>query len=226
MLEDRLRSWPNEFLNSDLNLTPTFQFDGGETVLAIGGEINPQTVKSAYSNGIFPWGSLYNENAWCCPAQRYVLYPQNLKIAKSLKPFINKKNYEIQMNRNFKAVLDGCKSGGRRQRKESWIFEDLYDSFLMLNKEGFTISYEIYIDGKLCGGLFGQKIGRIFSGDSMFSITPNASKLVLHYLCLSGDYDLIDCQSYTSYLESMGADFIPRKEFIQLLFQNQQGSDS
>lgn len=221
MPEKRLSYWPNDFLDADADIATVMQFDGGETIIAIGGQLNPKTVKSAYSNGLFPWGKMQNENIWCSPNDRFVLFPHKLKIAKSLKPFINRRNYEVRVNTNFEGVLNGCKDGGREKRESTWITDDLFETLITLNQEGFTISYELYINGELCGGLFGQKIGRIFSGDSMFSITPNASKLVLHYLCTCGDYAFIDCQSFTPYLQSMGAEFIPRKAFIELLFQNQ-----
>jgi leucyl/phenylalanyl-tRNA--protein transferase len=221
MPEKRLHQWPNDFLDADADITAVMQFDGGEMIIAIGGQLNPMTVKAAYSNGLFPWGKFQGENVWCSPNNRFVLFPQELKISKSLRPFINRRNYEVRVNTNFEGVLIGCKEGGRKKRESTWIFDDLYEAMKTLNQEGFTISYELYMNGELCGGLFGQKIGRIFSGDSMFSNTPNASKLVLHYLCNCGEFDLIDCQSFTPYLQSMGAKFISRKAFIELLILNQ-----
>jgi leucyl/phenylalanyl-tRNA--protein transferase len=191
-------------------------------LLAIGGDLTPERLLLAYRTGIFPW---YNDDIplWWHPNPRFVLFPQNLFISKSMKQVIAKNTFEFRVNSSFKDVITNCKNINRKEQDGTWINNDVIDAYTKLHHLGFAHSAEAWQNDKLVGGLYGIKLGNIFFGESMFSYKSNASKFAfIKYTeqLLKEGIVLIDCQIYTEHLESLGARMILRKEFMMLLETN------
>jgi leucyl/phenylalanyl-tRNA---protein transferase len=205
-------------LNRELIFPPVEEADA-EGLLAIGGDLSIERLLLAYKNGIFPW----YENRyilWWCPDPRFVLFPSGLKISKSMNQLFRKKAFECTVNKDFSAVISHCKSISRNGQDGTWITEEMRDAYNELHRLGYAHSVEAWQDGKLAGGLYGIRIGRIFFGESMFSRVSNASKYAfIHYVqhLEKEGVELIDCQVYTAHLESLGAHMIPRETFIPLI---------
>ena len=173
---------------------------------------------SAYLQGIFPWFNEDDPILWWSPDPRLILYPDDIKISKSLKKSI--KRYEVKIDTNFLAVMKNCRDVRVKKGESSWIFDDLIKSYEKLHKRGLVKSFETYYDGELVGGLYGVDLGDVFCGESMFSIKTDASKVALVALCeycKKNNYKFIDCQIPTDHLKSMGAVEISREEFLKLL---------
>lgn len=186
-------------------------------LLAWGGDLNKDRVLSAYAQGIFPW---YNETdpiLWWSPNPRLVLFPNEIKISKSLRKSMKK--FEIRYDTNFDQVMRACRMTRLDNKEKSWINDDLIELFSTLHEEHFAHSVETYFEGELVGGLYGLYLGGMFCGESMFSIKADASKTALVGLChkmdaLGGDF--IDCQIPTDHLKSLGAKEIKRDKFLKL----------
>jgi leucyl/phenylalanyl-tRNA--protein transferase len=176
----------------------------------------------AYRNGIFPW--YQGEHIlWWCPDPRFVLFPDELKVSKSMQSLLKKDRFDFTINKAFKDVIHNCKQTERPGQPGTWITDEVEKAYYKLHKLGYGHSAEAWKDGKLVGGLYGIKLGKVFFGESMFSKKSNASKYAfIKYVQLLKEegIELIDCQVYTEHLESLGARMIPRQEFIQLLDQN------
>ncbi len=187
-------------------------------LLAIGGDLSEERILLAYRNGIFPW---FEDNVplWWCPDPRFVLLPHQLKISKSMKQVLRSNNFQFKTNTAFEEVIHNCKTA-RRSHDGTWITDEVEEAYINLYKKGYAHCAEAWQDDKLAGGLYGIKLGKIFFGESMFSHSSNASKFAfinyVHYL-VKEDIKLIDCQLYTSHLESLGARMISRSEFLDLL---------
>jgi len=188
-------------------------------LLAVGGDLSAKRLLLAYRNGIFPWYE-GEHILWWCPDPRFVLFPEELKVSKSLKPLLNKNHFEFTINKAFIEVINNCKTISRRDQASTWITDAVKEAFINLHELGFAHSAEVWKDDELVGGLYGIRLGNVFFGESMFSKQSNASRYAfikyVQYL-KSENIVLIDCQIYTDYLESMGARMIPREEFIELL---------
>ncbi|HMR82103.1 MAG TPA: leucyl/phenylalanyl-tRNA--protein transferase [Niabella sp.] len=188
-------------------------------LLAIGGDLSPERLLLAYRSGIFPW---YSEPPvlWWCPNPRFILFPQELKIAKSLKPLLNRGVFEFTVNKDFNGVITHCKNVPRPGQDGTWISDEIIAAYNRLHKLGYAHSAEVWQNGELAGGLYGIRLGKVFFGESMFSLVSNASKYAftkyVQHLITEG-VQLIDCQVYTEYLESLGARMIDGKEFDMLL---------
>jgi len=188
--------------------------------LAIGGDLSVDRLLEAYRNGIFPW---YNDGepiCWWSPDPRCVLYPADLHISKSMHRVINSNQFSFTFNKAFEAVMRNCKTVTRKGEQGTWIQEEMIEAYCSLNKMGFACSGETWKDGKLVGGMYGVKLGKIFFGESMFSTVSNASKFafikfVQHLQ--EADVKLIDCQMRTDHLVSMGATMISREVFNKIL---------
>ena len=197
---------------------PNTALDDPDGLLAVGGNLQPDTLLSAYYNGIFPW---YNDDdpiMWWSPSTRCVIDPQNLHISKSLHKQLRKKSFTISFNQAFDQVIHACAQ--RDSKTDTWINSDMISAYTKLNQLGKAHSIEVWQDSKLVGGAYGVAVGSIFCGESMFSKTSNASKVGLVYLSkyLSGmGFKLIDCQLVTNHLLTMGAKELSRKEFLQIL---------
>ncbi|MBM3416174.1 MAG: leucyl/phenylalanyl-tRNA--protein transferase [Bacteroidetes bacterium] len=195
-------------------------------LLAMGGDLSAKRLLLAYQNGIFPW---YEGDTilWWCPHPRFVLFPEELKISKAVKSVLNKNEparppggFEFTVNRAFQEVIRNCKSIKRPGQQGTWITEEIEKAYCRMHELGHAHSAEVWKEGKLVGGLYGIKLGKVFFGESMFSKVSYASRIAfIKYVELlkTEGIQLIDCQVYTEYLESMGARMIKRNEFIDLL---------
>jgi leucyl/phenylalanyl-tRNA--protein transferase len=191
-------------------------------LLAIGGDLSQERLLLAYRNGIFPW---YNDDIplWWHPDPRFVLFPQELLVSKSMKQVIAKNTFKFRVNSSFKEVITNCKNIDRKEQDGTWINNDVIDAYCKLHNLGFAHSAEAWQDDKLVGGLYGIKLGNIFFGESMFSHKSNASKFAfIKYAeeLVNEGIVLIDCQVYTEHLESLGANMISREEFMVMLNAN------
>jgi leucyl/phenylalanyl-tRNA--protein transferase len=185
-------------------------------LLAIGGDLSVERLLLAYHNGIFPWYE-GNHILWWCPDPRFVLFPDELKVSKTMKQLLKRNQFEFTINKAFEQVINNCKTISRKGQEGTWITNEVKKAYTSLYKRGIVHSAEVWKDGQLVGGLYGVKLGKIFFGESMFSKESNASKYAFirytEYLKNEG-VELIDCQVYTEHLESLGARMIPRKEFL------------
>ena len=190
-----------------------------EGLLAVGGDLSPERLLLAYSMGIFPWYADEDPILWWSPDPRLILEPESLKISKSLKRIICKKQFSITMDHDFKTVINKCATT-KRKEDGTWIVNDMINAYIELHHKGFAHSVEVWEKEKLVGGLYGVSIGKIFFGESMFSKTNNASKIALVYLVKTlseWGFSCIDCQIKTEHLISMGAREISRHDFLNLL---------
>lgn len=188
-------------------------------LLAAGGDLGTDRLLLAYRSGIFPW---YDEDIplWWCPDPRFVLLPDELYISKSMKQLLKRDAFEFTVNKAFAEVIENCRRASRPGQDGTWINDDIIDAYTRLHQLGYAWSAETWHDGKLAGGLYGIRMGKVFFGESMFSAVSNASKYAfikwVSQLQQEGT-ELIDCQVFTEHLESLGARMIPRAEFIALL---------
>lgn len=189
-------------------------------LLAIGGKLTEDWLLLAYEHGIFPWFSEGDPVMWWSPDPRFILNPKEVKISKSMRPFLNSEKFVFKLDNDFDSVIDRCSNIPRQGQNGTWITTHMKDAYKGLHKIGMAHSAEIWLDEKLIGGLYGVSIGRVFFGESMFSEKPNASKMALIKLCdwlAERDFQMIDCQIYSKHLQSLGADFISRQHFLQKL---------
>lgn len=188
-------------------------------LLAVGGDLSPERLMLAYQSGIFPW---YDEAPilWWSLNPRFVLFPQEAKYSHSMRQILNRNTFQITINQAFRKVITACSEVTREGQFGTWITDEMLDAYCKLHELGHAHSVEAWQDGKLVGGLYGVKMKRVFCGESMFSKVSNASKAAfLTYVkqLTSEGIEIIDCQSYTKHLASLGARFIPRKEFLKYL---------
>lgn len=204
----------------DLYPFPPIENTNEDGIIAIGGDLSPGRLLSAYKKGIFPWFSDEDPILWWCPDPRFVLFPHKLKIAKSMRPLFNKKAFDVTINQCFEKVIAHCADAKRKEQDGTWITQDMIKAYTTLHQLGYAHSVEVWQNKKLVGGLYGIVLGKVFSGESMFSLVSNASKYgFIHFVgyLKSKNCQLIDCQVYTQHLESLGAEEIPREEFLKLL---------
>lgn len=207
------------FLGKKL-IFPDVETAGQEGILAVGGDLSPERLILAYKSGIFPWYTEGEPIIWYSPDPRMVLFPEELKISKSMRLLLKKDVFKITYNRNFKDVIHQCKIIERKNQPGTWITDEMEEAYNKLHQLGIAKSVEVWQEDKLVGGLYGIDFGNVFCGESMFSSVSNASKAAFIYLTqkvASKNYKLIDCQVYNSHLASLGAREIPRKEFIRIL---------
>lgn len=186
-------------------------------LLAIGGDLSAQRLNIAYETGIFPWYSNDEPILWYSPHERFVLFPDQLKISKSMRQVLRSKKFKVTFNQNFEAVIDNCASTFRAGQKGTWITDDMKKAYLELHQKGKAHSVEVWQDDKLVGGLYGVEVKQIFCGESMFSKVSNASKVALIALVQQKNYEMIDCQMYTEHLNSLGAVMITMAEYQKFL---------
>lgn len=190
-------------------------------LLAIGGDLSINRLKFAYQKGIFPW---YEGETplWWSPDPRFVLFPDQLVVSKSMHQIIKKQLFEFKTNTAFAEVIKQCKNQPRAGQDGTWITDAVENAYNQLHQDGIAISAEAWLNNELVGGLYGIKMGKLFFGESMFSKVSNASKYafiqLVNQLKLEGIV-LIDCQVYTAHLESLGAKMIPRSAFKKYLEQ-------
>ncbi|RYY34676.1 MAG: leucyl/phenylalanyl-tRNA--protein transferase [Sphingobacteriaceae bacterium] len=188
-------------------------------LLAVGGNLSAERLMLAYANGIFPWYSDDTPILWYSPHERFVLYPDRIKISKSMRQVLRKSEFTVTMNHAFTEVISACSVTEREGQDGTWITDDMMNAYIGLHKMGHAHSVELWQNSELIGGLYGVEVGNVFCGESMFSKVSNASKTALIHLCQMGKYKLVDCQVYTEHLESMGAEMISREEYMRMLEQ-------
>lgn len=209
-------------LTDDLFFPPVSTADR-EGILAIGGNLSTERLLLSYRSGIFPW---YSEGApilWWSPDPRFVLFPEKLRVTKSMQTVLNNGKFRFTINRAFSEVIQNCKTADRKEQAGTWISPDIQEAYTQLHLLGHAHSAEAWYNGELVGGLYGIRMGNLFFGESMFSKQSNASKFAfIHYVrqLQKEKVSLIDCQVYTSHLESLGATMIAREKFMNLLSEH------
>lgn len=198
---------------------PSLAEDG---ILAIGGDLSPERLILAYTNGIFPWYSEGEPIIWHAPNPRFVLNPKNLKISKSMKQVIQKNIFEVSLNQDFEQVIRNCQEVSRLGQKDTWITEEMLEAYHRLHDLGLAHSVEVWQDQELVGGLYGINLGTVFFGESMFHKKSNASKFAFIHLIEAFPFSMIDCQVYTKHLASLGASNLALSSFISLLDKESQ----
>lgn len=197
-----------------------FDDDG---LVAVSEKLGALRLIEAYQRGIFPWMKMdFAPHFWCwfSPNPRMVLFPEKLKISKSLNRVIEKKKFEIRVDHKFTETMRACASAARPKQEGTWIEEDMIRDYSELHSLGIAHSIEAFLDRERVGGLYGLAMGKVFFGESMFSTVSDASKVCLAYLVelsQKAGVELIDCQVHTSHLESLGGEEIPRKEYLNSL---------
>lgn len=193
---------------------PTLAEDDG--LLAIGGDLSVERLLTAYSNGIFPWFSEGDPILWYSPHERCVIYPDKIKVSKSMKKLFSNGHFTITLNKAFEQVILACATIARKDQDGTWITDEMQQAYINLHRKGYAHSVEVWRNDELVGGLYGLKINRVFCGESMFSKMSNASKAALIYLSQL-NIDLIDCQLPNEHLMSMGAEMIDRELYMEIL---------
>jgi leucyl/phenylalanyl-tRNA---protein transferase len=203
-------------LSEDL-IFPHPSLSDEDGLLAIGGDLSVERLLLAYENGIFPWYEEGQPILWWSPDPRCILYPQNLKISKSMRKVLRKNIYHVTFDTCFRNIITMC---GKLRSGNTWITEYMIESYCALHSLGFAHSVETWFGDDLVGGLYGVSLGKCFFGESMFSTMDNASKTALITLSQNLEkmgFHFIDCQMYTKHLESLGALSVPKDTFLKEL---------
>jgi len=191
-----------------------------EGIIAVGGDLSPGRLISAYSRGIFPWFSDDEPIIWWSPDPRFVLFPEKLKVSKSMKTLFNKNAFRVTFDTSFQEVIKACSIAPRKEQDGTWITNDMVEAYCELHRLGYAHSVEVWKGEDLVGGLYGVSLGTSFFGESMFSKVSNASKygfIKLVDRLVEINFELIDCQVFTEHLKSLGAEEVERSEFLDLL---------
>jgi len=199
---------------------PNPRFASDEGLLAYGGDLSSSRLLSAYRHGIFPW---YNEGdpiLWWSPNPRLLLYPEKFRVRKSFRRVLRSQKYVVRFDEAFSDVIAHCASVPRAGQDHTWIVAPMREAYIRLHEEGFAHSVEVYQEGKLVGGLYGLAMGKVFFGESMFSLVSDASKVAFKALSdvlgLRG-YDFIDCQMKTDHMVGLGAEVVEREKYLDAL---------
>ncbi|WP_339623082.1 leucyl/phenylalanyl-tRNA--protein transferase [uncultured Winogradskyella sp.] len=204
-------------------LSPKIEFPdvseaSAEGLLAVGGDLSTERILHAYANGIFPWFEDEEPLLWWSPDPRFVLFPEDLKVSKSMRKILKKEVFTVTENKDFKAVIENCAKAKRQGQQGTWITNDMVTSYIKLHELGFAKSVEVWLNNDLVGGLYGIDLGnKMFCGESMFATVSNASKVGFITMIQNSDYKIIDCQLHTNHLESLGGKHITRSEFFKYL---------
>lgn len=212
-------------LNDDPYLFPDPYYGEEDGLLAVGGDLSPERLATAYSLGIFPWyGFRENEQIlWWCPLDRFVIFPKEIHISHSMRQLIHRDIYEVTVNQAFEEVIRNCSKADQRNKQTgAWLGDDMIKAYTEMHRLGLAASVEVWDkspEPRLVGGLYGINIGANFFGESMFSLVPSASKLALIHLAqmLEPHGGLIDCQFETEHLKSMGGRHISYDEYMSYL---------
>jgi leucyl/phenylalanyl-tRNA--protein transferase len=199
--------------------SPTTALVEPDGLLCAGGDLTPETILNAYSQGIFPWYSNGQPILWWTPDPRMVLFPPEFKVSKSLAKTLRQQKFEVRFDTAFRAVIEAC-AAPRAPDGGTWIVPEIQDAYTALHRKGYAHSAESWLNGELVGGLYGVAIGRVFFGESMFTRVTDASKIAFATLVakLKDDgFQLIDCQQQTRHLARFGARPIPRATFLRHL---------
>lgn len=186
-------------------------------LLAVGGDLSVERLLLAYKKGIFPWFE-NNVPLWWSPNPRFVLFPEKLKISKSMKQVMRNINYTVTINKAFNEVINQCSIINRKKQTGTWITKSMITAYSKLHKLGYATSVEVWNKAILVGGMYGVDLGNnVFCGESMFAKESNTSKIGLITFIKNSNYKLIDCQVYTQYMESLGAEEMSRNTFLSYL---------
>ncbi len=183
-------------------------------LLAVGGDLSIDRLLLAYEYGIFPW---YDEDTpilWYAPLERFVLYPEKIKISKSLQKTVRSGKFHISIDKAFAEVIQACATIDRKDQQGTWIVDDMQQAYINLHKAGYAHSIEVWQDNNLVGGLYGVQVGRVFCGESMFSRVSDASKVALVHLAQDFGLSMIDCQIPSEHLQRMGAELISQEKYL------------
>lgn len=208
-------------LNNSIAFPPVSEANN-DGLLAIGGDLSVPRLLQAYRHGIFPWYDEDQPILWFSPDPRMILFPNELKISKSMKQLLRRNTFTVTFNKDFENVINNCASIDRVDQLGTWITPDMKKAYTTLHKMGYATSVEVWKDSELVGGLYGVwlKDKNVFCGESMFSKVSNASKygfIKLVEFLKENEVKLIDCQVHTNHLESLGAKEIPRDDFMKFL---------
>lgn len=209
---------PIYLLNDEVVFPPV---DGAEDgVVAVGGDLSPERLVLAYQSGIFPWYNPDEPIVWWSPDPRCVIFPDKVKISRSMRRTLHKNEFSVTYDQAFEAVVTSCKDVYRPGQEGTWITEEMKEAYVSLHQLGHAHSVEVWKGSRLVGGIYGVKVGRVFCGESMFSLESNASKVALiHFLkkFSAEGGQLLDCQVHNDHLESLGAEMMPRYRFLSFL---------
>lgn len=191
-------------------------------LMAYGGDLSPERIWFAYQLGIFPWFNPEDEILWWCPDPRFVLFPKELKISKSMKKILRDDVFTFTENKCFEEVIKNCAKINRKDQNGTWLTEEMIKSYTQLHLFGKAKSIEVWQNNELVGGLYGLDLGNVFCGESMFAKVSNASKAGFIWFIeqYKSKFTVIDCQVYTHHLESLGAKEIPKQQFLDYLENN------
>lgn len=194
-------------------------------ILAIGDKLSIQRLWLAYNYGIFPW---YNHNEpilWWCPKPRFVIFPEKIKVPKSIRSYFNQNKFTVTYDQYFDDIVKCCRYIERSGQNGTWINDDIMESYSKLHQFRIARSVEVWEGDQLVGGLYGIAIGKVFFGESMFSLKSNASRfgfISLGKKLLEEGYKIIDCQQPNDYLLSLGGEFISGSTFQAILAENRK----
>jgi len=204
-------------LRKDIIAFPDPALAEDDGLLAIGGDLSVERLQLAYASGIFPWYSEEDPILWYAPPERCVLFPDKVKISKSMKSLLRRGIFTVTVNKAFTAVIQNCATIHRPGQDGTWIHKDMQRAYVALHKQGIAKSIEVWKENELAGGIYGIEMNDVFCGESMFSRETNASKVAMIALCKQMNYKLIDCQIPNPHLMSMGAEMISREDYMRYL---------
>ena len=201
-------------------LLPPVSWASPDGVVAVGGQADPETLKTAYSRGIFPWPHEGLPLLWFCPHPRFVLTPEEAHVSRSLRKEMRRGAFEVRADTAFGEVIRACAARPRPGQNGTWITGEMIAGYTALHEEGLAHSIEAWQDGRLVGGVYGVSLGAVFFGESMYANVPNASKVAFATLVANlvrWRFAMVDCQTYTDHLASFGAREWPRPRFLAAL---------
>lgn len=207
------------FLTKELYFPPVSEASP-EGILAVGGDLSTERLLLAYKNGVFPWFDDDEPILWWSPPERMVVNPKEYKVTKSLRNIINRNIFKVTFNSAFEEVITNCQSIKRLGQRGTWITNSMLEAYIQLHQLGVAKSVEVWQDNQLVGGLYGVDLGKVFCGESMFSLVSNASKVAFVTLIQKlndENYHLLDCQVHNKHLEKLGAFEISRENYIKIL---------
>jgi len=207
------------FLSKELYFPPVEEATY-EGIVAVGGDLSVDRLLLAYNNGIFPWFDADEPILWWSPSERMVVNPHDYKISKSMRNILNRNIFEVTINKDFQSVIKNCQKIERKGQDGTWISDEIIKAYTKLYQLKKAVSFEVWQNQELVGGLYGVDLGHVFCGESMFSKVSNASKIafikLIEYL-KKNHYKLLDCQVHNAHLEKLGAFEISRNSFIKIL---------
>ncbi len=204
-------------LNEEL-IFPPVEWSEKNGLLALGGDLSPERLILAYSQGIFPWFGEYDPILWWSPDPRLVLFPHKVHISRSMRQTLRRGIFQVTYDRNFREVITACRE--LRRQQGTWITREMIEAYCRLHESGLAHSVEVWRDGELAGGLYGVSLGACFFGESMFTRVDDASKVAL--VTLAGalqvrNFRFLDCQVDSAHLQRLGAELVPRKVFLEIM---------